>query len=192
MSNVDRNRRLRAAVVAAPPDALRKATSAISEDVIRALPGPARPLANQLRRSDDPASLLRKLPQPMLVSVLADVLSDDCLTATREALGDAADDPTREQLDAALDVVLESFDVATVRVMLAEVASGDAEASDTCDAILEEDERFALPDDVLTPASAPRGVRSGPSEEVLAKRKERKDAEKADKAARAAKAKRGR
>jgi hypothetical protein len=183
VADAERSRRLRAAVVCAPPDALRKATSSITEEVIRALPGPARPLANQLRRSDDPASLLRKLPQPMIVSVLADVLSDECLHATRDALGDAADDPTREQLDAALETVLETFDVATVRIMLAEVASGEAEAADKCDAILAEDPRFALPDDVLTPAAAPRGVRSGPSEDVLAKRRERKEAEKAARAA---------
>ena len=183
MSNVDANRRLRAAVVCAPPEALRRATSAITEEVIRALPGPARPLANQLRRADDPAALLRKLPQPMIIAVLADVLSDECLEATRTALGDAADDPTREQLEAALEVVLETFDAATVRIMLAEVAAGEAEAADKCEAILTEDERFALPDDVLTPAAAPRGVRSGPSEEVLAKRKERKEAEKAARAA---------
>ena len=120
----------------------------------------------------------------MIVAVLADVLSDECLHATRDALGDAADDPTREQLEAALETVLETFDVATVRIMLAEVASGDAEASDKCDAILTEDPRFALPDDALTPASAPRGgARSGPSEDVLAKRRERKEAEKAARAA---------
>lgn len=178
-----RSRRLRAAVVCAPPDALRRATAAITEEVVRALPGPARPLANQLRRADDPASMLRKLPQPMIVSVLADVLSDECLDATREALGEAADDPTREQLDAALDAVLERFDVATVRIMLAEVASGEAEASDLCDAILEDDERFALPEDALAPAAAPRGVRAGPSEDVLAKRRERKEADKARRAA---------
>jgi len=183
MADATRTRRLSAAVVCAPPEDLKRATSAITEEVVRALPGPARPLANQLRRSDDPAALLRKLPQPMIVGVLADVLSDDCLNATRDALGDAADDPTREQLDAAIETVLESFDVATVRIMLAEVAAGDAEASDLCDAILTEDERFALPDEALAPAGAPRGARSGPSEEVLAKRRERKEQERAAKAA---------
>ena len=183
VSNADRNRRLRAAVVCAPPDALKRATSAITEEVVRALPGPARPLANQLRRSDDPAAMLRKLPQPMIIAVLADVLSDDCLEATREALGDAADDPTREQLDAAIETVLETFDPATVRIMLAEVASGEAEAAEICNAILDEDDRFALPDDVLSAPGAPRGARSGPSEDVLAKRRERKEAEKAARAA---------
>jgi len=183
MADAERSRRLRAAVAAAPADKLKAATSSISEDVIRALPGPARPLANQLRRSNDPAAMLRKLPQPMLVAVLADVLTDECLADTREALGDAADDPTREQLDAALESVLEKHDPAIVRIMLAEVASGDAEAADLCNAILDEDERFALPEDALAPAGAPRGGRSGPSEEVLAKRRERKEAEKAARAA---------
>ena len=183
MADVERNRRLRAAVAAAPADRLKAATSSISEDVIRALPGPARPLANQLRRSNDPAAMLRKLPQPMLVAVLADVLSDEVLADTREALGDAADSPTREQLEAAIETVLETHDPALVRIMLAEVASGEADASDICNAILDEDERFALPDDALSPAAVPRGVRSGASEEVLAKRQERKEAEKAARAA---------
>ena len=38
-----------------------------------------------------------------------------------------------------------AFDVAEVRVMLATVAIADAAASDLCDDLLREDERFALP-----------------------------------------------
>lgn len=141
----ERSKQLRAAVAAVPPDKLRSAAATLTEDVIRALPGPARPVANQLKRSKDPNETLRRLPNPLIVSLLADSLSDDCLEATRDALGDAADDPTKEQLLAALETVLETHDVAEVRVTLAVVANADAEASDLCHALLAEDARFAIP-----------------------------------------------
>jgi hypothetical protein len=138
--------RLRAALLAVSPDELRQAVHGISEPEIRALPAQARPLASQLRRSKTPGDLLRKAPHAAIILTLADSLTEPCLDAIRTALGDAADDPTREQLDAAVGTVLEDFDVTIVRLLLAVVAAGDAEASDKCLAILVEDERFALPD----------------------------------------------
>lgn len=180
----DRVKRLRRAVLALPPEQLRTAAGRISEEMIRALPGPVRPLANQLRRSNDPAGLLRRLPNTTILATVADVLTDACLDATREALGDAADDPTMNQLQGALDTVLEDHDVSVVRVMLATVAVSDAEASDKCDELLTTDERFTLPDvDDETTGAGRAGARQGPSEEVLAKRRERKEADKARKAA---------
>ena len=179
----DRVKRLRRAVLAVPPEQLRAASSRISEEMIRALPGPARPVANQLRRSSDPAALLRRLPNLTVLALVADVLTDECLDATREALGDAADDPSMNQLQGALDTVLEDHDPALVRVMLAVVAEAEAEAADKCDELLTTDERFALPEEDEAADAARPAARSGPSEEVLAKRRERKEAEKARRAA---------
>lgn len=139
-----RQKRLRAAVVAVPPDALRSGVRRISEEVIRSMTAQARPLANQLRRSNDPAALLRRVPNPQVVAVVADQLADEPLEVVRALLGDAADDPTREQLLDALAKLLELFDVELVRVMLATVALADAAASDLCDDLLTTDERFAL------------------------------------------------
>jgi hypothetical protein len=123
---------------------VRRAVRALGEDVVRALPGPARPLVNQLRRAKDPLETLRRLPSVQVMAVVADRLADESLEVIRKLLGDAADEPTREQLHAALDKTLELFDVAEVRVMLATVALADASASDLCDELLREDERFAL------------------------------------------------
>lgn len=139
-----RQQRLRAAVIAVPPDQLRAAVRRIGEDVIRALTSQARPLANQLRRSGNPADLLRRVPNPQVVAVVADQLAEEPLEVVRALLGDAADAPTREQLLDALGKLLELFDVALVRVMLATVALADASASDLCDDLLVSDERFAL------------------------------------------------
>lgn len=140
-----RNKRLRAALLAVSPDALRAAVRGVGEEVVRALPAQARPLVNQLRRSNKPADLLRRVPNPQVVAVVADQVADEPLEVVRALLGDAADDPTREQLLDALAKLLELFDVDVVRVMLGTVAVADASASDLCDDLLTNDERFALP-----------------------------------------------
>ena len=141
-----RNKRLRTAVLAVSTDALRAAVRGIGEDVVQALPAQARPLVNQLRRSGNPADLLRRVPNPQVVMVVGDQVADEPLEVVRALLGDAADDPTREQLLDALAKLLELFDVDVVRVMLATVAVAEAAASDLCDDLLTNDERFALPD----------------------------------------------
>lgn len=146
VTDADRVKRLRESVLAAPADELRKAVRRISEESIRALPGPVRPLANQLRRSKDPANTLQRLPNTTVLAMVADIISDDCLNDTREALGDAADDPSMNQLQGALDVVLEKHHPAVVRIMLATVAVADAEASDKCNDLLTTDERLAVRD----------------------------------------------
>lgn len=140
-----RNKRLRAALLALSPDVLRAGVRGISEEVVRAMSAQARPLVNQLRRSNKPADLLRRVPNPQVVAVVADQVADEPLEVVRALLGDAADDPTREQLLDALAKLLELFDVDVVRVMLGTVAVADASASDLCDDLLQHDERFALP-----------------------------------------------
>lgn len=141
-----RNKRLRDAVLAVSTDTLRTAVRRIGEDVVQALPAQARPLVNQLRRSGNPADLLRRVPNPQVLMVVGDQVADEPLEVVRALLGDAADDPTREQLLDALAKLLELFDVDVVRVMLATVSVAEAAASDLCDDLLANDERFALPD----------------------------------------------
>ena len=74
----------------------------------------------------------------------AAVMAEPCLAAVIEALGDDADDPTREQLLAAVDSVAAEFDDVAVALMLASVADGDMAASDLCFDLLDTDERFGL------------------------------------------------
>lgn len=140
----ERLTRLRAAVLAEPPEALKKAIRRVTEEVVRSMPGPARPLMNQLRRSKDPIVLLQRVPNLHVVLAVSDQLADECLEVCRTLLGDHADEPTKEQLLEALAKLLELFDVADVRVMLATVAVAEAHAADLCDELLREDERFVL------------------------------------------------
>jgi hypothetical protein len=138
----DRLQRLRAALLLVAPDTLRKSVRRVTEEVVRSMPGPARPLMNQLRKTKDPLVLLRRVPNLHVVMAIADQVADEPLEVCRAVLGDAADEPTKEQLLESLAKTLELFDVAEVRVMLATVALADASASDMCDELLREDERF--------------------------------------------------
>jgi hypothetical protein len=185
MSDDDaRYRRLRAAVLAVPTDPLRAAVRAIGEDRVRALTPPARALVNQLRRASNPADTLRRIPNAQVIATLADVVADESLEVTRAVLGEAADDPTMEQLLDALAKVLELFDVGVVRVMLATVAFAEAEASDKCDELLTTDERFVLEVDDDERAAEAHATKAGPSPEVAAQRQARKEAKQAKKAQR--------
>ena len=93
----------------------------------------------------------------------AAVYAEPCLAAVIEALGDAADDPTREQLLEAIDSVGDTYDDVTVTVMLASVADGVMAASDLCFTLLDTRAGSDL-DPGGTPSSAPsrRVSRAGP------------------------------
>ena len=108
----------------------------------------AKPIANALaalRKHRDPASVLGKPQYRAALPYAAAVYAEPCLAAVIEALGEHADDPTREQLLEAIDAAEGEFDDRTVTVMLASVADGDMPASDLCFSILDGDDRFALP-----------------------------------------------
>lgn len=166
----------------------------------------ATPIANALaalRKHRDPRSVLGRAQYRAALPFAAAVLAEPCLAAVIEALGDAADDPTRDQLLAAVDAVGADFDDVTVAVMLASVADGDMAASDLCFALLDTEERFGLTDweryRRAAPAAggpeapaAPSAPRPGASAEQRAARraKKQRDAEekrhRAEAAARAA------
>jgi hypothetical protein len=97
-----------------------------------------------LRKHRDPRSVLDRAQYRMAVPYAAAIYSEPCLAAVIEALGDRADDPTREQLLDAVDSVADDFDEVTVAVMLASVADGDMAASDLCFSLLDTEERFGL------------------------------------------------
>jgi hypothetical protein len=125
-----------------------------------------------------------RTPYRAVVPYLAAAIADDCLSGTIEALGDASDDPTRQQLLDALDQVRDSYPDTTVAVMLATVAAGGMAASDLCFDILAVDERFGLTDrsefEPVTgvPARASAGQSAASAEQREARRlKKHKDAE---------------
>jgi len=138
-----------------------------------------KPIANALaalRKHRDPASVLGRAQYRAAVPVAAAVYSEQCLSAVIEALGDHADDPTREQLLAAIDAVVADHDDATVAVMLASVADGEMPASDLCFTLLDTDERFGVTDwrrferTATAPATRPTAVATVSDEQREARR----------------------
>lgn len=108
----------------------------------------AKPIANALaalRKHRDPASVLGRAQYRAALPYAAAVYAEPCLAAVIEALGEHADDPTREQLLEAVDAVGGEFDDTAITVMLASVADGEMAASDLCFALLDADGRFGLP-----------------------------------------------
>ena len=109
----------------------------------------SRPIANAvaaLGKHRDPLAVLGRAQYRVALPYVAAVLSEPCLAAVIEALGDHADDPTHEQLVQAIDAVGGEYDDVTVAVMLASVAAGDMAASDLCFTLLDTDERWGVTD----------------------------------------------
>jgi len=73
---------------------------------------------------------------------IAGPCSDDCI----DVLGDKSDEPTREDMDGVLDDLVERWGAQMVTLMLAAYPAMDAPAGPTFSEILDDDERFAIPD----------------------------------------------
>ena len=86
---------------------------------------------------------------------IATVLTDPCLADCIKELGDAADNPTEEQLAEVTPGLIERHGLATVRLTLAASVAGEAAASVMLTRLLKHDEVLALPRDT-TPASGRR------------------------------------
>ena len=99
-----------------------------------------------LRRKRDPATALTQPQYRPTVPLVAEAVSEPCTDAVVAALGEAADDPDRQQLLDALEEIGDRFPPSMVALMLAYVSVTDMAAADLCDEILVSDERF-------TPAS---------------------------------------
>jgi hypothetical protein len=178
----------RDALVLAALAGLERATlkGALQATAAPRLPIPT-PVANALatlRRHRDPASVIGRPQYRAALPYAVAVVSQECLEAVIDALGDDADDPTRDQLLGALAAVGDEFDDATVRVMLASVAIDEMPASGLCLALLDEDGRYALPGwrgQVAAAPSAGPAARPAPAagatEAQRAERKARKQRE---------------
>ncbi len=79
---------------------------------------------------------------------IAGPCSDDCI----DALGDNADDPSREDMDAILDDLVERWGAQMVTLMLAAYPAMEAPCGDVFAAILDTDERFAIPESAFAAA----------------------------------------
>jgi hypothetical protein len=117
----------------------------------------ARNAFNALRRHRDPATVLGRPQYRPALALVAAAVSEACLDACIGLLGENADDPTKEQLDEALDAIGTDFPPTTVAVMLAAVADSEMPASDLCLEILATDERFGLTEVADRPAGMTDG-----------------------------------
>ncbi len=97
-----------------------------------------------LRKHRDPTGVVTRPQYRAALPYLAAVVSDACVSRTIEVLGEHSDDPTREQLLAALEEVRDSFPDVIIGVMLASVADAGMPASDLCFELASTDERFGL------------------------------------------------
>jgi hypothetical protein len=143
ITDKDRATMVRAAVARLGRDELREALARTSDPRFQA-PKAVGNAINALRRHRDPAGVLGKVQYRAVIPYVAAAASDTCLTRTIEVLGDASDDPTREQLLTAIDELDDEFTVATVAVMLASVADADMASSDLCFDLLATSDRFGL------------------------------------------------
>ena len=110
------------------------------------------------------------------------VLSDACLADCLEQLGDAADMPTDEELQAVIPGLIERHGLGIVRVMLAATVVGEAPVSAMIVGLLKTDETVKLAPVELKPL-APLLPPKADDEERLrlkAQRKERKAQEQAE------------
>jgi hypothetical protein len=94
--------------------------------------------------------------------------------STVDALGDNAEDPSREDLEAVLPAVIDEYSVELVRLMLASYAVSDAPVRDVMRELLDTDERFALPDE---PAGEVAGADELPSFGLVARAPKKADAD---------------
>jgi len=76
---------------------------------------------------------------------LSILLTDSCLSDCIEALGDRADDPSEEDLRAALPDIIAKHTLPVAQVMLASVVTGEALASPIITRLLKHDESWKLP-----------------------------------------------
>ncbi|HVC71204.1 MAG TPA: hypothetical protein VNC61_13190 [Acidimicrobiales bacterium] len=102
-----------------------------------------------LRRKRDPATVLTQPQYRPTVPLVAEAVSEDCVDAVVTALGDAADEPDRQQLLDAIEQIRDRFPARAIALMLAYVSVTDMAASDLCDEILESDPTFTVPPSVV-------------------------------------------
>ena len=179
----DRATMVRIAVARLGRDELRRALG-LAADSPSPIPKAAGNALNALRKHRDPAGVVDKIQYRVALPSVAAAASEACLARTIELLGDDSDDPSRDQLLAAIDALGDEFSMATVAVMLASVADGDMAASDLCFELLASDERFGLTDwadidarSTAPPAEPRTAVGTTPEQREARRLKKQKDAE---------------
>ena len=161
ITDADRAAMVRRAVTRVGRDEMKAALARTDDPSFRA-PTSVMNALKALRRHRDPTGVVSRPQYRAALPYLAAVVSDACVNRTIEVLGDHSDDPTREQLLAALDEVRNSFADSTIGVMLASVADADMPSSDLCFELADTDGRFGLTD-WAEPAEGPAGGSGDPA-----------------------------
>jgi hypothetical protein len=149
----NRDATLREAIMKVSPAELKEALNLAIQSATR----PSKAVYNAmlaLRRHRDPAPYLTRPQYRPTVPFVAAALSDECLTRTVEVLGDNSENPSREQLLAALDTVGSDFADPIIAVMLAWVAQDGLPSSDLCAELLATDPRYGLATEAAEPPQA--------------------------------------
>ncbi len=182
ISDSDRAALVRASVARVGRDELKAALARTSTPSFQA-PKAVTNALNALRKHRDPTGVVTKPPYRAALPYVAAVVADDCLTRTIEVLGEHSDDPTRDQLLAALAEIGTTFSDVTVAVMLASVSDSGMPASDLCFELATDQERYGLTgwadDEVVdVPVAEGRSARAVTPEQREARRaKKQRDAE---------------
>ena len=97
---------------------------------------------------------------PARQMAVAFALAEQTNEETIAALGDRSEDPTREDMLEILPGVIEHQGLPLVTLMLASYAASDAQCQAVCSGLLDDDERFALPDapEIAVEESEPTGI----------------------------------
>jgi hypothetical protein len=143
ITDSDRATLVRAAVARVGRDEMKTALARTNDPSFQA-PKAVINALNALRKHRDPADVVTKPPYRAALPYVAAIVADDCLTRTIEVLGEHSDEPTRDQLLAALQKIGDSFSAVTVAVMLASVADSQMPASDLCFELATTDETYGL------------------------------------------------
>ena len=131
--------RLRDGVLAVDAESLRVAVRSLPRSVSAALHAAAGTPFPALGRLPDPTRPLRRVSDVHLLVAVAEGVAQPSLDLAIELLGEAADDPTIEQLRAIMPELVERFPLPMVRLLFASIAIGNAPAADKCDEILVHD-----------------------------------------------------
>lgn len=117
---------------------------------------------------------------PMLaVRFLAELISADALNRVVELLGDNSDEPSLEQLTAAVDALLaEEFAPSVVATMLALAAANAVPAAPHCVTLLERREEFSLVPLELVAAASPLAPAHSVDPKIREQRAKRRDEQK--------------
>ena len=181
---VRRLERLRVCLLAVDQAAVRRALKGLPAPVLDSVAKAVR-VRTPVLRAGSP-NVLRRLHDPLLLDTVASAVSSDCIDTIRERLGDEADDPSAEAVLETVNALTDTeYPLPMVRVTLAMVAAGGAEASEVCNDLLDTDERFATPDEAALESAPTLAMAPAPTNRMTdADKKAARKARKAEEAER--------